>query len=261
MTTLRKSLVARALRIALCLCPLAVMTASAQPAPEEISADDPPGYRALVDAALSEFDTQHYEEGRALLLKAHALHPNARTLRGLGFAEFELRNYGTCVQQLEAALASDVKPLTGELRIRTEQLLARANGFVTRYHLDTRPRIERVRLDGEVVELAPDAVLVVRVGDHTLQIEHPGYVPETRVLRAKGGEQTRLTVSLVPALAAPVSMRDALPPERVWYRRPWLWAGVCTAVAAVAAVAIVTTRDPGTEHAYAGSASTVITGP
>jgi hypothetical protein len=63
---------------------------------------------------------------REELRRAHAIFPNARTLRGLGMVEFELRSYVQSVQLLEQALAASVKPLDGKLRTDTEALLARA---------------------------------------------------------------------------------------------------------------------------------------
>src|SRR5262245_36987 len=101
-------------------------------ATSEVSQPDPAGYRQIVDEAVSEFEAHHYEESRSLFRRAHVLHPNARTHRGLGLAEFELRNYGECIRHFEAALRSTVKPLTPDLRDDTERMLTRANGFVAR---------------------------------------------------------------------------------------------------------------------------------
>jgi hypothetical protein len=42
---------------------------------------------------VAEFEAGHLEDSRALFTRAHSTQPNARTLRGLGIAEFELRKY------------------------------------------------------------------------------------------------------------------------------------------------------------------------
>ncbi len=54
---------------------------------------DPEGYRAAIDAAVQEYELNHFEESREQFARAHALNPNARTLRGLGVADFELRRW------------------------------------------------------------------------------------------------------------------------------------------------------------------------
>ena len=87
------------------------------------SADlEPAGYRDTVERAVLEFAAGHFEESRALFARAHALFPNARTLRGLGMAEFELRNYVIAIEHLEAALANQARPLDEDLR-RIEAVL------------------------------------------------------------------------------------------------------------------------------------------
>ena len=82
------------------------------PVAKPTDSQDPAGYPELVEAALSEYHLGHFEEARGLLRKAHALFPNARTLRVLGMAEFELRNYATAAGYLEGALPSRYAPST-----------------------------------------------------------------------------------------------------------------------------------------------------
>ncbi|HKO94285.1 MAG TPA: hypothetical protein VJU61_24195, partial [Polyangiaceae bacterium] len=79
-------------------------------------ATEPAGYREVVSEALQEFEAQNFEESRSLFHRAHVLFPNARTYRGLGFTEFELRHYPAAIEYLEAALSSSVRPLTADLR-------------------------------------------------------------------------------------------------------------------------------------------------
>src|SRR5262245_48073860 len=86
---------------------------------------EPPGYRAAVDEAVTEHQAWHFTEARGLFVRAHALFPNARTLKGLGMVEFELRNYHESAEYLRASLASAVKPLTSELRAEALALLHR----------------------------------------------------------------------------------------------------------------------------------------
>ena len=65
-------------------------------------------YTSLLEEAVSEYDARRYEEARALFRKAHDISPNARTLRGIGMASFELREYVEALRALEGALAASV---------------------------------------------------------------------------------------------------------------------------------------------------------
>ncbi len=166
--------------------PRATSAASAEPA----------GYRELITEALMEYEQRHFEEARALFQQAHSLFPNARTMRGQGMAEFELRNYADAIDCLEAALASNVRPLDGVLRAETRDLVRRARRFVAALSLSVTPSTARVRVDGLTVELGPDSVLLLEVGEHTLEVDAPGYASHERSLVVRGGEEQRIEVSL-----------------------------------------------------------------
>ena len=219
----------------------------------------PDGYDELIAQAVREFDTRNFAEARALFSKAHALRPNARTLRGIGITEFELRNYVDSVARLEEALASPVRPLEGELRAQTEASLARARTFVGRVELQTLPAqaAARVKVDGAEVERAPDRALTLAIGEHVVAVEANGYAEATRALSIKGGEQLRLTIELqalgsrpAPALAtrsvAHERERDADGGDSVW-SSPWLWTavGVVRVGGAVTSVLLLNDGDDG----------------
>lgn len=247
---------------------MALFLAVAQAAPRAAHAQDraasapeePAGYRATVDEAVREFAAHNYEESRALFSRAHALFPNARTHRGLALAEFELRNYGESIHHLEAALRSEVKPLSAELRADTEAMLSRANNFVGRVQLDAKPSVSRVLVDGVVVEVPAGESLLLQVGDHTLEVQAPGFQPERRKLTVQGGDAKTLTIVLSPT--SPAGDADSKPTERRWYKNGWLWAGVGAVVAGAAAgTGYALSRDDKTANAYRGSSNTVLNGP
>ena len=257
-------LVQRVLRGALLLGALGCWSgvATAQPAPVAAPAE-PAGYREAIDAAIVEHEARHFAESRALFGRAHALFPNARSLRGLGMADFELRNYAVSIEELQAALASTVKPLDAELRRDTEQLLARAKGFVGRFRLNLRPPTATVTLSGAA--LAPEATsqVVLSVGDYTLEVSAPGYVSERRELRVIGGEDAQLDFTLPQqAAVAPVATAPAAPPatesSSSVLSSPWLWAAVGAVVVGtaigigVAASSGGTTREAALEMGSAG---------
>ncbi len=163
---------------------------------------EPTGYRELIAEALAEYQARHFEEARALFKRAHVLLPNARTMRGQGMAEFELRNYGSAVQSFEAALTSQVRPLDPVLREETEQLLERARRFVARVRLELKPGSASVVVDGVLMHVEPGAVLLLSIGNHSVEIRADAYRPTQRTLSVQGGEEQVLEVVLVPAEGA-----------------------------------------------------------
>jgi hypothetical protein len=166
--------------------------------------------------------------------------------------EFELRNYPACIRYLERALTDLPRPLVGALREETEKLLARANAYTARVHLDVRPVAALVTADGTRVD---GTLLILPLGEHELEFRGDNHVSEKRKLLVTGGESTSLSVRLVPVVAA----RGPAPParERSLYRNPWLWTAVGAVVAgAVVGMAVAFTRDRTSETAepvYRGS--------
>jgi len=208
------------------------------------------GYRELVADALSEYEAGHFEESRALMTRAHGLEPSARTLRGLGMVSFELREYALSVQQLEAALASPVRPLEGELRSKTLSLLERARSFAGRLALQLQPGTARVFVDGAELASTSSPDILLSVGEHVLEVRAGGYVPQRRTVHIAGGDKALLRISLTP-LATPA--RDTSHVRTPWYQNPWVWVSAGVVVAAGTATAVLLSRDgPGHEAPYSG---------
>ena len=157
---------------------------------------EPPGYREAIDEAIAEYAAARYPEARALFTRAHALQPSARTLRGLGMTEFELRNYVEADRMLQEALTSAVRPLDGELRTATEALLARARGFIGRFAVSLTPPELQLTVDGAPARIEADRTLALTVGDHALHAKADGYVPISHTLRVNGGESLALNIAL-----------------------------------------------------------------
>lgn len=206
------------------------------------SGDTPPGYRALLRRGVCEYSRYNYAEARAAFKAAHDLYPNARTLRGLGKSEYELRNYGAAIEYLEKALVSQVLPLPPELRQSTQYVLEAAKGYVARLELEVSPANAHIMIDGQRIDLGGGGRLVVTVGDHVLDVRAPGYINERRRLKVTGGEQVDLQVQLLK-LASEQSLTltteevEESPPfyERWWF---WTFAGAVAAGAVVGAVAL-----------------------
>jgi tetratricopeptide (TPR) repeat protein len=209
--------------------------------------EEPAGYRELVEQALSEYAAKNYEEASALFTRAHALYPNARTLRGLGMAAFELRRYEESIGLLESALSAPAKALEGQLRADTETLLARAQSFVARVEVELSPSSATLAVDGKPVSYTARVPLLLGLGEHALSAEAEGYRPERKNLRVRGGEVVRVDLQLT-ANTLPLGTHEQRSdrPRRL-VKSPWLWTAVGAVVvgAAVAGVLLATRDDPG----------------
>jgi len=254
---------------------LLLLTVCSRPAWAQQQAAEPASYTAVIDDAIKEYAAGRFEEARALFLRAHGLAPNARTLRGLGMVAFELRDYAECVSRLEQALASNVKPLAGSLRLETEGLLGRARGFVGRFDLVWRVANPRLAVDGVPVQLQAGQPLDLGVGNHRLELSAPGYASEQRILRVSGGEARTLELELrQQTQLTPGAATSRGPSESAGQRSdddgggsllssPWFWIAV-GAVAAGTAVGVGialsddTTRD---QSPYGGDTDVVLKGP
>ena len=83
-------------------------------------------YRRAIEDAVTQFEHAHWAEALAGFERAHALVPSARTLRGIGMAAFELRQYASAVEHLQHAMTDRRRPLPPAQREQVEDLLARA---------------------------------------------------------------------------------------------------------------------------------------
>ncbi|MET0284800.1 MAG: tetratricopeptide repeat protein [Polyangiales bacterium] len=222
-----------------------------------------PEYDRAIDAAIDEHERGNYAEAREHFREAHELYPNARTLRGLGKVEFELRNYGEAVRFLSEALESRERPLAEPLRVEVEHLLERASAYVGEVHVQVQPGSATVIVDGVTVANGPQAELNLLVGDHLLEFRALGRLPERRQISVRGREQlaVHVTLSAVEAERAspppPQAPRSDAPPL---LKRPWLWVGTAVAAAGVTLAVIFATRDR-TEGASGGTSGLVLGSP
>jgi hypothetical protein len=213
-----------------------------------------PRYQLLVDEGIREYRLHNFAEARSLLARAHELYPNARALRAIGMAEFELRHYRESAAALAASLASTERALDEQQRVETQQLLVRAENFLTHVSIQAEPWPTVVYVDGASTRLQPGSELVLEVGDHVLEFAAPGHLGERRQVRAVGGESLVMNLSLLPItvtpfalpqgpwkpepreqVAAPAAAPVAPPIAPSRSRRTWLWSSAIVASAALAA--------------------------
>jgi len=225
-------------------------------------------YKAAVNSAIEEFRRGNFAEAREHFARAHALFPTARTLRGLGMSEFELRNYVEAVERLEQALASQDKPLDGTLREETAALLGRAKAYVGEILLQIDPSSARVQVDGFPVEVSAGQRIRLEVGDHVLEVTADGYLTERRALAVRGEQVIELRVKLSqpyangPTKEEPstlVAKSDGAPHDTPLYKRWWLWTGVGAVIAGgVIAGVLLSTKQTSSEDPYRGTTNDAI---
>lgn len=223
----------------LALALVAALAAPALAAPTEA----PPGYEPAVDAAFEEFALGNYAEARAQFLRAHALFPNARTLRALGMVDFEEKRYHAALGHLRGALASGVRPLTSEQRKHVQQLVQQAERYVARYRFVVTPEEAGLWVDGAAIEGAQRAELWLDVGEHVIDARAAGYRDQRRRLLVSGQSHETIALVLTPEAARDRSDGSARMLSRGW--RIALWTTSALVLAGASALAIVRlTREP-----------------
>lgn len=213
-----------------------VLVPNAPPGADVAESAEPAGYREAFESAMREYEAGRFTEARALFAAAHEKFPNARSLRGLGMAEFELRNYPRSVYLLEQALAAPAKPLTDELRRETERLLGRAKTFVGRVTFEFSPQDANLSLNGTQLQLPPERMLTLSAGDYALEVSAAGYDAVQRPLHVPAGQDSSVRVDLPkhvemvqPAAPQPIAAARAAEPSL--FESPWLWVAMGAAVA------------------------------
>jgi hypothetical protein len=153
---------------------------------------------------------------------------------------------------LRQALASEEKRLDGRLRDETTALLARTDAYLGTVRLRLQPASTSVRVDGFATQPPASGELTLQVGDHVLEFQAEGRLPERRAVKVEGEQVLELDVALTePSLAAPVPVeqvvatREDVPPAAPTtpvYKRWWLWTTVAVVVAGGVTAAVLLTR-------------------
>jgi tetratricopeptide (TPR) repeat protein len=227
------------------------------------SAAAPVEYRDLIDTALGEYQAGNFAEARALFLRAHAQFPNARSLRGLGMVEFELKNYADCVRWLELALAETERQLEGDMRNRTAELLTRARTFVDEVRVQVLPEDVAgafLTIDGVAHAPSPGPVLLA-VGEHELLLRAPGYGEVRQRVNVRGGGVQSVSLRLMQSIERSAARAEATPAEakspaaesahHSTRRSRWVWAGVALGIVAAATMTgVLVAKRPDDAGAY-----------
>jgi hypothetical protein len=232
-----------------------------------------------IDTALADHERGRFQEARVHFATAHRLRPSARTLRGLGKVEFELRNYGEAAAYFKKALTSQVSPLPTDLQREVSGLLQRCRTYLGQVHVHVQPGSATILVDGITVASGPHASLSLVVGDHLLELRALGRLPERRSIRIQPEQSTEIDVILSPTGDAAAGVERIVsvvsspsppvapgPQHQEQRRRPaWVWVTVALAagvvVAGVTVATVLGTRDKQETGALHDSNGAVVSGP
>lgn len=149
-------------------------------------------YQEVIAEAVAENAAGRYPEALALFRRAHALNPNARTLRAMGAVSYEVRQYVDSVRWLEAALIDQRQPLTDDQRSEVQGVLERAYRFVGRYEVQVEHgNAAQLTVDGQ----AADTPLILAIGEHRIAARDGGR-EAAEIVRVVGGENEILRLAL-----------------------------------------------------------------
>jgi hypothetical protein len=154
--------------------------------------------QTLIADAVAEYDAGHFQEARALFRRAQQQSPSARTLRGIGMASFELRDYVEATRALSASLREMQHSLSAEQRQHVQGLLARADAYVGHFALRLQPADATVVVDDLPAEVEPDGTLLLSFGRHRLIARCPSCTASEREIEVSGGERQILEIALEP---------------------------------------------------------------
>lgn len=171
-------------------------------------------YDKLVEEAVAEYERGNFVEARTLFSMAHDKQPSAKTSRGLGVVEYELRDYVRAIQHFEAALADTRSALSPKQRAEVEDSLARARRFIGHFTITTDPEGAALTIDGQPIELGAAGELALNPGTYQLVVRAPEHEEQQRTLVVRGGEFGSLALRLEPVAAASgMAAGSAAPPR------------------------------------------------
>jgi hypothetical protein len=247
---LRDRSLLRTLCLVLAVAPCAASAQSTAPSPVQAGTS----YRELIRKAVQEYELGNWAEAKLFFTDAHALNPNARTMRGLGLVAYALRNYVEAQTWFQQALDSHVEPLPDKLRIEVSEYLRLSEHFLAHLRVAVDPGEAEIRLDDKPLDssaMAGGGGATVNPGPHELIISQNGYETVRRHLDLDAAANIELSFrlhSLLPvAPPPPQPLAAAIQPEEPKPLAPqpdapfiggWLVAGGSAAMAIVGGVLI-----------------------
>jgi hypothetical protein len=189
-------------------------------------------YDEVLKQAVEAHREQRWQEAHALFERAHALYPNARTLRGLGISAFEAGQRALALRDLQASLVHAERPLPPDLRESVEALVAHLRGQVGVYVFRLEPEGAELLIDEAPPIVSPRGEVLLEPGRHRAVVSLAGHITQTLELDAHGGDRSEMRVLLLPTPVLPPASMDGPRVETVvpapaplgpQVDQPWSW--------------------------------------
>jgi tetratricopeptide (TPR) repeat protein len=182
-------------------------------------------YRRAVEL----YDDGAYDAALRELERVYTLAPMFRVLYNLGIVSLALRDYARAMSYFERYLAEGRTAIDADVRADVSDTLRSLAGRVAFITIDTSVAGAEVSIDDVPVGLSPlPAPVRVNAGSRRITAQVPGRLPVSRVVGLAGGDETRVSLTLVEPNPQPETVEPGRP-------FPWLaWAS--TAVLAGGAV-------------------------
>jgi tetratricopeptide (TPR) repeat protein len=199
-------------------------------------------YLDLVQKGLTEFELGNWAEAKIFFARAHALYPNARTLRGLGLTSYELRRYVEAIGFLRQALVASERALTDTMRSQASEILEQALTFIAHYRIVAVPAQVELQVDGAKPHFDADGTLMLDPGAHEIVARAEGRDILRQRIVVEGGAHETLRLELSPAQhASHVVQPAAAPSAQLGFfetRSTAQWVGMSVGAAGVAGLVV-----------------------
>lgn len=183
-------------------------------------AQDDSDYRAAIDGAVAEMNAAHYAEALALFQRAHERYPNARTLRGIGLAYFELRDYVRAAAALAGSLDHSERPLTAAMRREVTEFLERSRQFTGTLRIRVTPPDATITLGGEPVTLDETGRVTLNSGQVEVAAVAEGHRSGGARPTIRPGQETEVVLVLAPIDEDAPTAPERVPPQPELHTQP-----------------------------------------
>lgn len=191
-----------AMQVALTMATLWFGAPRPQAAAQRAEPTEQVSYESAIREAVRALHEGAWSEARASFQRAHELRPSARTLRGLGIAEYELQDHVNAHLHLRAAIADPRRPLDEKQKSHAERMLSSLRTQIGLYRVEVAPPSAEWTVDGAPPRLDDEGHAVLTPGQHTLTATAPEHQAFSQELTTRGGEKESLRIEL-PATPPP----------------------------------------------------------
>ncbi|MBW2527451.1 MAG: PEGA domain-containing protein [Deltaproteobacteria bacterium] len=184
---------------------LVTASAWAQPTPEQEAEG-----KQLARDAFEAYKQSNYLTALEMFEKARGVYPTGQVLRMTGYTLVALERWVEAAETLEAALATEYKPLDEDVRAEVQEHVDKALSHVCITAISSEVQGATVSIDGgDPIELPTEVRLLE--GTHTFVGSAEGHNDDERTANLPGGE--RFEIDLRPVLQESVEAPPPPPPK------------------------------------------------